>query len=140
MPSTASFSLMEWRHLFHWATDEWTYTLERGNPSLDFFSNTDPCARTCIYKRYFKLTIRSAPPATWWAERCSFSGPPLSSGPAPLRRGLNSFRLSTDRSPCSSHTRTVRGAACAFTTSDGEVCVPAPFCREQVKDKTPLKV
>lgn len=28
MPSTASFSLMEWRHFFHWATEEWTYTLE----------------------------------------------------------------------------------------------------------------
>lgn len=28
MPSTASFSLMECRHFFHWATEEWTYTLE----------------------------------------------------------------------------------------------------------------
>lgn len=28
MPSTASFSLIECRHFFHWATDEWTYTLE----------------------------------------------------------------------------------------------------------------
>lgn len=28
MPSTESFSFIEWRHFFHWATEECTYTLE----------------------------------------------------------------------------------------------------------------
>lgn len=47
------------------------------------------------------------PQATWWAERCSFSEPLLSSGPAPLRWGLNSLHLSIGHSPWSSETEQV---------------------------------
>ena len=39
MPSTESFSFIEWRHFFHWATDECTYTLESQTQSLDFWNS-----------------------------------------------------------------------------------------------------
>lgn len=45
-----------------------------------------------LFRFRFKLTTRSEPPATSLAERCSFSGPPLSSGPALLCWGSNSHR------------------------------------------------
>lgn len=50
------------------------------------------------------LTIRSVLRATWWAERCSFSEPLPSSGPAPLLWGLNSHHLLLGHSPWSSET------------------------------------
>ena len=50
------------------------------------------------------LTIRSEPPATWWTERCSSSGPPLSSGLAPLGWALGSPHPLPGHTPCRTHT------------------------------------
>lgn len=62
-----------------------------------------------------KLTSRSEPPATWLAERCSSSEPPLSSGPALL---CSRHPLAA-RSPCSSQTGSGIVAAGSASTTWG---------------------
>lgn len=106
MPSTESFSFIEWRHFFHWATEEWTYTLELETlcQSSDMLCISGHVRKWAGQKKKVKLTIRSVLPATWWAAHCSFSEPLLSSGPAPPHWGLNSLHLSIDHSPCSPET------------------------------------
>ena len=106
MPSTASFSFMEWRHFFHWATEEWTYTLEseKHSQSSHFLNSGHWQKHFGQTEKPITLTIRSVPPATWWAGHYSSSEPPLSSGPAPQLWGLNLHHLSTDHSPWSSET------------------------------------